>query len=314
MNSSNQTKKITETAVIISIMVVFGLIGFFTFPIINVLYPIPAIVLGYRQDVKYSVLAVIASGILIGILTNILTGVFLLIGYGALGIVLAYMISKKYKPYKILLAGTVTSLVSTLIVIYVIQIVTGVQFVEQLNNLFTESLDIQIKFMESMGLSNYELSTMKEMFNNTIKLILTLVPTLIIITAVFTSYICYWISLAVLKRMRYNVPSIPKFKNFRLPNNIIFGVAIIFLATFMLKYINLVDYGTVFSNVVVLTFFIFFMQGMAVISFFMDKVNMNRVIKVILVVFVLLYSPLMILISLMGLTDSIFNLRKLGNV
>lgn len=311
LNLNNNTRKITETAVIVGIMVVFGFFGFYGFPIINTLYPVPAIIIGVRHDIKYSFLSVLASSLIIGILLDILTGIFLFIVFGVFAVVLAHLIGKKNKPYKVIIGSTFAHLISTIIVIYILQLITGVKFADQISTFLNEAVDAQLKIFESMGFSNYEMFEAGEVFRLTINYIIAIIPSILIITSVFISYINYWISATILVRLGHNTVTKPKFIHFALPQNFIIGVGVIILATLALKYFSPTYYETVFLNLIVLGFFMFFLQGFAVILYFIGKMKINSIVKVILIVIILIYMPLSLIISLIGVVDSIFDFRKI---
>lgn len=312
LNLNNTTKRITDTAVIIGIMVIFAFIGFYMFPILSIFYPVPAIILAHRHSIKYSILATVASSIIAGILTNILVGVSILLFYGLPGIALAYMIKKRYKSFEILVGGTAVFLVFTIISIEMFQVITGVGFVDELRGIFNESLKIQLNIIKGLNPSDYEVNTLEKMFQSTIDFVLSIIPAILIISSMFISYINYWTASTVLRRMGNKVVQVPRFKNFRLPNNVIIGTAVILLATFILKYINVFYYETILINVTVLVFTIFFIQGIAVILFFIDKIKVPKALKIILIILVIFSFPLMMLISILGLLDSLLNLRKIG--
>ena len=314
MNVNNTTKKITETSVMVALMVIFAFMGYSILPMISIIYPVPAIVTGYKNGTKYSVLAVVASGLTMAVLTDLFTTVFIVLVYGSISIVITYLINKKRKSFEILIGGGVTFLISALLAIFIIQKMTGIGLVNEIQMIFEQSIDMQYGMMESMGLSNYELLKVKDKLKETMDYIIMIIPAVIMITAVFTTYVNYWISIFVLKRMGDKELIVPNFKNFRLPSNIILGIAVIVGATFILKYTNLFYHESIVKNIAVLTIIIFFMQGLALVTFFMEKRNTKRLIRILMMILMITYTPMVIIVTMIGLFDSIFNFRKITKI
>lgn len=298
----------------VALMVIFAFMGYSILPMISIIYPVPAIVTGYKNGTKYSVLAVVASGLTMAVLTDLFTTVFIVLVYGSISIVITYLINKKRKSFEILIGGGVTFLISALLAIFIIQKMTGIGLANEMQMIFKQSIDMQYGMMESMGLSNYELLKVKDKLKETMDYIIMIIPAVIMITAVFTTYVNYWISIFVLKRMGDKELIVPNFKNFRLPSNIILGIAVIVGATFILKYTNLFYHESIVKNIAVLTIIIFFMQGLALVTFFMEKRNTKRLIRILMMILMITYTPMVIIVTMIGLFDSIFNFRKITKI
>ena len=314
MNLDGKTTRITETAIITTLMTVFAIIGLYVFPIIIMIYPVPFIILGVRHGVKYNILSIMASSILISILVDVLTGVFVFILFGLFSISIAYMIEKKYKPSQILIGSTIVSLACAIVSIGIIGYITGLSFLSQINASLTESISIQMNMIKDMGLTSYEIDQIKELLKTTVEYMIIVIPATLIISSVFISYINYWVATAVLTRLGQKAVNIPRFINFRLPSNIILGAVVLFLASSIVKYFKIFYYDTIFINIIILIFFVFFVQGLAVIIFLMNKARMSKITKGILIFFILINVPFSIIVSFLGLLDVVIDFRKLKKV
>lgn len=312
MNLNDKTTKITETAIITAIMALFIIVGLYIMPIIFLLFPVPFIILGARHDIRYSILSVIASCLIVGMLVDFFTGIFIFISLGSIALALTYMINKKYKPDKIIIAGTIISIVASVIVILIIGYITDINFMNQLETISSEILDANTEIIRNMNLAENEVSEIIDIMNQSINYTLLALPSMLIIFSLFVTYINYWVSVAILKRLGHTVIQIPKFKNFRLPENIIWGTTVIFICIAFIRYLKFFYYDTIFLNVVILSIFIFFIQGFSVIIYLMDKVKLNKILKGILIFLIIIYVPMSLLIALIGVFDAIFNFRKIG--
>lgn len=311
MNLNDKTMQITESGLIATLMTIFVFLGIYLTPIILFLYPIPFVILGVRHNAKYSILSMVASFILVSILIDPITSIFVVLLFGLLAIVLPYMINKGYDSYKIILYGMIVSFLSILITITVSGYIMGVSFVQSLQGTFDAVLNTQKSFLAEMDLSTYEINDMIEIFKEAFDYTLLIIPSILIIFSLFNTYLNYWLSVAVLKRLKYKTIEIPKFSKFRLPNNIILGLLVIGIGTAIINYFEVFYYDTIELNIVVLTLFMFFIQGLAVIIYLLNKTKLNSIIKGIIIGILVFYSPLMIIIALVGLIDTIVDLRKL---
>lgn len=300
MNLDDKTKRITETAIITALMTILVILGLFVMPIAIILFPVPYIILGVRHNVKYGLISIFGSGILLTILVDISVGIFIMLMLGFLSVGLSYMIKKKFKTYQIITGGIIISIVSIVITINVIAYITGVSVVGQVESYFAE----MIKVAQQVGLPNSQ----TEILKNRIETAKLTIPSTMIIFSIFNTYINYWVSVAILRRLGHNISKIPKFKYFRLPGNVVTGSLVIVLCTSFIWYMQIFYYKTIAINVMSLLMFIFFMQGISVIIYLLDKTKLNKVLKFFIIIFAMLYVPI---ISLVGFIDAIFDLRKL---
>ena len=310
-NKNNKTKAFTESVLITAIMTIYILLGLYFIPIIGILYPIPFVVLGIRNGIKHNILSILASSIILGILVDPYTGAFILLIFAPLSIVLTYLIRKKKSSQDILVISTVVSLISYLIAIQLVSKVSGINFVKEIDKVFKQALNMQLDMIKDMGLSSYEIYKTEGLLKNAFDYMLLIMPSIVIAFSLFTAYLNYLISSSILKRLGYGEFTIPKFSQFRLPENIILGTIIMFLGSWLLKKFEIFYYETIFINVTALSAFIFFLQGLAVILFLLNKTKLSKVLKIIIMVAIVIFIPLGGFISLLGLLDAIFNFRKI---
>lgn len=311
MNLNSKTRKITEVAVITTLMTVFVIIGLYTLPVVMLLYPVPFVILAVRHGTKYNILAIVASSILVAILVDVLIAFFVLVVFGFLSIGLGYMIAKRRSPSQVLIGSTIISLVSTILVINLIGYITGVDFINQIDLAFSEALKMQVELMRDRGFSNYEIARTGDFAKSLIEYAIIIIPSTIIISSAFSAYVNYLVSGAILRRIGYSSIKTPRFAHFKLPNHIIYGAGAMLFATLILRYFRLLYYQTIFINILLLTILIFFIEGLAVTIFLMEKFKVNRVLKGILIFFMIINIPFSMIVSFLGFLDVILDFRKL---
>ncbi|WDV45864.1 DUF2232 domain-containing protein [Clostridiaceae bacterium M8S5] len=292
MKHYEDTNKLVLSAAIIGIATILTILFINSFSIFLLLYPTVFIVLGVKADIKYCILSLVATSLLISMVTNIVIGIFIFVQFGLLAVVIAYMINKEYKLIEICIGGSVVCLLSMSVLIIAVSYVTQVDFIERVN----VNLDIIIKFTKQD--INKELT------------ILTL-PTVAILVSLIFTYVNYLLSVVILHRLKISTMTIPKFNRFRLPNNIILGTLVILILSVAIRYLKVFYYDTIFLNVMMLTSTFYFIQGLAVLMYFMKKLKVSKILVVIIVITLVLYLRASIIISMLGFIDALVDLRRL---
>lgn len=311
LNLGEKTTRIAEAALITTFMTLIIILGYNMFPIIILFYPVPFIILGVRNNTKYSIYSILASSILIGILIDIFTGILAFLVFGLFSIVMAYMINKKYRPQQVLIGGILASVVTTIIAIVIIGYLTGISFLSEINTALMENVKLQLDMLEQMEISSYEFSMVKDVLLATVNYIIIIIPATIIIFSIFIVYMNYWMSTAILRRLGNKSIEVPKFMHFRLPNNAVMGSALILILALLFRTMKILYYETIFINTVILISFVFFIQGLSVLVFLMNKKNMHKVPKIILIFLIIISVPLGLIVSIIGFVDAAVDFRKL---
>ncbi len=311
MNVNNSTTALTEAAIIAAIMVVFVLFGIYIFPIVLMIYPVPFIILGIRHGSKYNILSMIASSIIVGMFTDITMAMILFIVFGLLAISLTYMIRRKYNTSQIVMFNTAVALISMLIAVAILNYITGTSLISDIEASLSQVLEIQLNTIKDMGLSSYEIIQMTDVLKTAHSYMILLIPFFLIISSMFSAYINYWLSVVVLRRLGNKQIAIPRFKFFSLPRNIILGAFVIFLASALIRYLEILYYDPILINVIGLLIFVFFLQGLAILVYLIDKLKFYKIIKGALIVLAIINFVFIAILSFIGMLDIVFDFRKL---
>ncbi len=309
-NKDTMLKVVFESIVVISIMAIYITFGVHYLPLLIFLFPVPFVVLGVKNGLSYNIISMALTSLIVGLLVDKMSSIFLFIAFAPLSIVLSYGIKKRRRPLEIMSISTATFLVTLLLMIGLIGDLSGINFVNQLEQSFMQMLNTQLDMLKDMGLTSYEMLKTKDLLENAYNYIILIIPTMLVIFSLVTSYLNYLLSAIGLRKIGYGVVTTPKFSKFKLPNNIIPGIAVMFLGTFLIKKLQLFYYETVFVNIVVLVGFMFFIQGLSVLDFLLIKSKMFPVLRVLLLLFTIVVMPLGWIITLIGFWDAIFDIRK----
>ena len=99
----NRVRPMVEGGILAAVAILFALISVYV-PFIGVfvdlIWPVPIILLGVRNGYKWSIMATLVAGVLIAILLGPLRAVGVAIGFGLIGITLGHAFRKNYSPVK----------------------------------------------------------------------------------------------------------------------------------------------------------------------------------------------------------------------
>ena len=168
------------------------------------------------------------------------------------------------------------------------------------------------------GIVNKQVDMLKTMNINALNAdeilnyLLMIMPGVFVIQSMVIAFGNYYITANVLRRFKVNNIELPQFSNFKLPRNIIFGFVIVFILSYLTRYIKGIYHVNLLTNVMLLFVFMFFIQGMSVISHLIKRTKIPKTLRIFLLVLILFISPLLTVISFVGLLDAVVNIRNIG--
>jgi uncharacterized protein YybS (DUF2232 family) len=230
---------------------------------------------------------------------------------GVTAIVMGYMMKKEYSPSKVLIGGALAALISSLLSISLGSLISGVEVLSHMREIFEEMTAMQMNMYKSMGMAEENLENLKTTLEATGQLAVMIVPAAIILSSAFLAYINYVLTIHILKRIGYKVEMLPPLRYFRLPRSILMGTFLIAGLTMAARYFQFVDYTTLVLNVFFIFQFIYLIQGLAVMSYFMTFYRFAKPLRIFVYVFLLFSQRGAFIIAMIGFIDAFVNLRKL---
>ncbi|MEL7648567.1 MAG: DUF2232 domain-containing protein [Sedimentibacter sp.] len=316
MNRNLKTSSITEAAMITGILVVVAYLSSF-FSIVMFFYPTPAIILAKRKGLKYSALSLIASDILISMLLGIQTGMIFLILYTPLAVALSYGVCRDEDANKTILYGSAAYMVSFVVLILLMNAVMGINFVQQMTEMYDESINIMKEMVSNapagMGGADTEnmIKTFDEMGKTMNFIITNVFPAIMVVSSVLTSYINYVVASRFARRFSIDIKQHEGLSYFSFPRSFMIGMAGLLLLSFLLSLVN-INVSAIQVNLFMIVFAAMFIQGFAVLKFYLMRSAMSRALKTIIMATVLLMSAgLAQMLAVIGLMDLAIDLRKI---
>lgn len=310
MNAENKNK-ILETIFVIIMSTIFMVLGIYYFQGIIFLYPVLFIMLGSRYGLKCTVISLVVSSLSIGLMTDMISGMLVLSIFAPLSIAIIYTMKKRKSSTEVLAISTLVFLASILIMVNFIGNIIDINIISQVEETFTESINFYIEVLQESEFSNYEILQVRDFMENAFQYGLLILPSMIIILSLVVAYLNYLISSLSLRKLGHGIVHIPRFSRFKLPNNILVGTGIMFLGALILRYFGMAYSESVFTNLVVLVSFVFFIQGLSVIDHKLVKKKINIIIRILIISFVIMLMPIGgVITTIIGLLDVIIDFRK----
>lgn len=300
-----------STLVLATLALIFSLK---VFPLAIFLFPIPFIVLGVNYNIKNSVMSIIISSIIIGIALDPYSAIIILGITMPLAVSISIMIKKEYEPSRLLLVATIIFLLSLFILIFVAARSADIDIIEKTDELFKINFNNQIELLKDSGMDKLDIENLKNTLDIVRENILVTLPSIFIILSTAIAYINYLLSTVILSKDGYSLKNKPVFSKFKLPRSIFLGTLLMFIFSYVLNLLNVLNGEGIIRNLIVLVTFIFSIQGLSVLDYLMKKrgtKTFGRVFTIMLLVFLL---PLGSLMAFLGILDSIIDFRKFKGV
>lgn len=312
MNINRSTKGLTESAIITAVICVLGIAGMYI-PFLGMLLfivPTPLIVIGRKYGIKYALMSLVAASIVMISFSSPVTAILVIGLPGIPALVTGVMMRRKMLPYYILAATTIAGIGITVFSIFMASKIMGVSIIDNMQEMFKQSANIQEYMYSIMGADPESLDKANEMMKMMSEMMMVIIPSAIIMAAFFSSYVNYVFATYILRRTGYKVISLKPFRYFKLSKNAVRGILLIGLLSLIAGYLNVVDQKTLITNVYLLGQLVFILEGAAVAAYFLNYYKISKPLRVIVMVFLVLTKFGGILLLITGIADLFIDIRK----
>lgn len=317
MDSREGTRSLVEAGLIVAITValsffvmfvpVLGIVGYFAMPV-------PIAILYIRHDFKLSFIASIVSGIVIGFTLGLGSALSFLILFPVIGLVLGYSFKRKLKVSKSLIlisiAVLVTYIIYALISLLFFENISLANITDYLKTSARESLDAYISVLGNQY-SSKEIDMLREAIDNfSSQSILTLLIMGAIMMSIVQGVIYYFVTRAIMKRLNVDLVEIGEFDKVYVDNRIGALLIIIVAIGALLHSKNMVIGTYIYTVSAMILIGILTVVGSAVVYYYLkNKFKLSKGVATAIII-VILFTSLSTFIVYIGLSDLIFDFRK----
>jgi uncharacterized protein YybS (DUF2232 family) len=302
----------TEGAMMVGLAAVLGYLGQMLFTPLLFIYPLPFLVLGYRQGLKTTIVAVLASLGVCSLFFMPVAALSMTMSAGFPAIIMVWAIHRHRSFSEIVIAGGLSTLVGFAGAALIFQFVSGMNVAEYVTMLTDEMrTTMEVALAGQGNLDSEQSGLMMSQFNAMIDMMKRTLPASMLITAMMISYVNMRLMIVILKRVKTSVPEAPQLKLFVLPRSVVFAVFFMYLGAMFLEYQGTFTEGVLTQNILILGMFVFLLQGWAVVAYLVETRTNNRGILVMIFVMSLLFALAQYMVMMLGMMDRFFNFRRL---
>nr|WP_144926104.1 YybS family protein [Paenibacillus bovis] len=304
------TRMLTEGAIMFAVFVVLLLITLYV-PIVSIILQyflvIPFLLYSAKYPIKNSLLFLLAT-VLVSFIIGSFGGIAFAIIFGTLGLMMGYGIRKKYSKEIIYVSSSFVFLASIIVLFIVSASFFELNFITELGAILRESVDQSLNTFTALGQSPPAI--VEEQLDKMIEMIGLMTPFLFTAFAFITVIIIILITFPIIKRLGIDVPKFKPFRLLQFPKSILWYYLLILITTLFIKteqgsYLNMV-----LLNGDLILQILLVLQGLAVIFYYAHYKKWNiaiPIVAVVLTVFIPLFLPF---VSLLGIIDIGFDLRR----
>ncbi len=313
MTTGEKSRALAEWAFFTSMFAVAGLAGVYLPPLYSVaamLLPLPPLLIVLKLDTRYALLGLAAAGLVFFVFMAPETAGVLVFQYGLLGVLYGLLFKNRVSSGKILSIGMLYAGVSALLYL-VLNYFAG-------NNLFVLGEEGRRAFEQSMAayrdtmLNDIPAEVQETFSESIISTYELLFPGQFIVSSTVLSAITYFFSRACLARLNYFLAPGLVFTMISLPWYSIWGPIAGLALTLAGDNFSWLLAAKIGKNILYILFWLYIVLGLSVAAHFFRRINVVWPVKAVFLIFALAYLPFsMVVLILLGVTDSLVNFRRL---
>ncbi len=310
-----KTSAMVEAGILAAVAIVMALISMYV-PVlgafVNFLWPLPVVICGCRNGLKWSIMTLLVATIIIAMIISPVNAFFLAAIFGLLGLILGECMRRHFSPMKLMLYGTVGAVIALILNIVLSFWVLGIDPIEMMFTSFHESLGQLADYYREHGMAEDEIKKIVDGYVEMLRMMKIIMPGAFFLCAPIMAFINYAAAKKILTKLGESFEDFPAFTMLRVPGWVLWPFALSLLAVTYFYKTDQTSWMYVASvNVQTVCSFIFVLQGIVLLYWFVDKHTKPSwwaIIGIILLFAVPVFSQLMVYV---GAFDTIFDFRKI---
>lgn len=308
-----KTSEMVEAGILAAVAVLFAILGAYL-PVLgalfNFLWPVPVAVCGMRNGLRWSIMSLIVACAVIGSLLGPVQSLSIMAMFGLLALVLGECMYRGYKPVKTMLFSSAAALVSIILSIWLGMLIMGTDPVNMMFEGLEQAMQESAGYYRQAGMSEEEIAAAVKGNQELLKTIRLILPGSFVVCAPILAFANYMGARKVLAKMGAAFAPLPPFIHWRVPEYFIwpYGLSVM-IVSFWSDAPQLVQ--DIAINLQMVTSVVFFVQGLALVYWWINKNEKPRWWGTIAVILAFAVQVFSILIVLLGAFEAVFDYRKL---
>jgi len=305
-----KTSALVESSILAAVAVLFTLVGNYI-PvldmIVNVLWPLPIILCGRRNGLKWSILCLVVTGCVVAVLLSPFQALTQCLILGLIGLMMGYGMRRQLSPMQTLLLGSLGALLSTILSGIAAYVFMDVNVIQVFFSSIDESLDMSSGMLSTLGLQGMDaaqLAQMKKMFE-------LVLPAGVLLSAPITAFANYWAARKVLGRLGDYYPWFPPLSQWVLPKWLLLPY---FIGMVTMVYFSRDDSGILYRGsytLYTLVSMLLLLQGLCVVRWYVEYKQYPRILMPLSLALTFTIPIASQFIVVIGAYDMVGDLRKL---
>ncbi|MEN3185372.1 MAG: YybS family protein [Atribacterota bacterium] len=291
-----------EGAFLAALTVIFYLASIYI-PILGIilsfLCPLPVMFLVIRWNWKVGFLTSLVASFVVFAFAGVIQALTCLLGFTLLGIIMGITIKKGWSAFEVIAWNTVVSLLSKLALVGVALLLLGKNPLAENIAVMEEALRSVSRVFQGMRETNIQ---------SIIDFMKMALPAVLIIASLFDTTFNFLLGRLVGQRVGIRFPEIAAFSRWQMPRSVFWAFILSFLFLFIGSNTFL---GKVGVNLQIVTQMLFLVHGLSLVYYFLSRYIRSRMIKIIILFFLLFQPVFSTLLSWLGVFDIWFDFRKL---
>jgi uncharacterized protein YybS (DUF2232 family) len=295
---------VMATLVIFSVSIFMPVVGF----LFSMFIPLPILFyrakLGRRRGMIVPLVAITVIGFVFGGLTM---DILFFSGLMFLGFAISEMFEKKLSVEMTVLAACGIVLGAGLISILLYSMVANTGVYTLVSVYVAKNLALSLGLYKGIGIPQETIDTISGSLDQIQFVLVRILPSLAAASTLFVAWANLIAARPIMLRRGLSFPDFGRLNHWRAPEPLIWGV----IGCGLIMFLPVTDIRLIGVNGLLVLLTIYFIQGIAIVSFFFEKKKLPRAIRVILYLMIALQQLFLLVIICIGLFDMWINFRKI---
>ncbi|HSO21009.1 MAG TPA: YybS family protein [Desulfosarcina sp.] len=295
---------VMATLTIFTVAVFIPVIGF----VFSMFIPLPVLFyrakLGRRRGMIVPIVAVAVMSLVFGGFT---ADILFFAGLMLLGFVMSEMFEKALSVEMTVLAtcGIVLGTVMAAVMLY--GIVAGRGIVTMASDYVAKNLALSLALYKGIGIPQETIDAITRSLDQIQYVLVRILPSVAAASTLFVAWTNLVAARPIMRRRGLDVPDFGRLNHWRAPEPLVWGV----IGCGLMMLIPETGIRLIGVNGLLVLLTVYFIQGIAIVSFFFEKKQLPRTIRIVIYAMIAFQQLFLLVVVCIGLFDMWFNFRKI---
>lgn len=300
-------EKVNELLKLLFLSLLIGFSGFAISPVL-IMFIYPGIFMegSIRLGIRESLLVMFITSLILSLFSSLMSGLALFFIFAPMVLTFHYGVFNR-KSYIFIYLSVFLILALSMSAFQLGLLRTQpIDFTAAIDSLMKTQLD-----MMKEGLTALEFSQLEQTIKEAYSIMLMVMPSLYLMILAIIVYINYNSVGRKLFLKGILIPQPPYFGYLQMPRGLIVAFGVGVFVPLMLKNLGSDLYRPIYFNVIVVFGFLFFVDGLALLTSLLRKTKMPRFFRILLTALAVFVAPLSIVVALVGIIDTLVQFRRI---